>query len=111
MTEREEEPDLNELNDAELEREKKREFLRGSREERKRRHARAGHEITRDKIEDGIKVAFAAGLLIMICGAVAALVVGLARGDAKVITGALVVLGILGRVIYKLLQGQKEDQR
>lgn len=109
MTDREEESDLNELDDVELEREKTRESLRGSRQERRREQDRADHDIARDRIDDGIKIALVVGLLLMVCGAVGTLVVGLVVGDARVISAALVGLGILGRVIYRLLQRAEED--
>jgi ribosomal protein S12 methylthiotransferase accessory factor YcaO len=84
MTGKEKEPDLNRLDDAELEREEKRNFLRWLRERRKREQDRADREITHDKINDGIRIALAVGLLVI---------------------AALPVLSVVVGAIYKLLQG------
>jgi hypothetical protein len=105
MTGKEKEPDLNRLDDAELEREEKRNFLRWLRERRKREQDRADREITHDKINDGIRIALAVGLLVIACGVSAALVIGFTRGDAKIVIAALPVLSVVVGAIYKLLQG------
>jgi hypothetical protein len=103
MSEREEEPDLNELDDSELEREKKRDSVRERREARKQRRARARQELAQAWIDSGTLVLASLASL----GVVA---VGLIQGNSDMVRYGIFGFGGVGGGVL-LRQVRRKDPK